>query len=60
MNEFSALEARNDYLQKENGPYIFKMLSVGAAAKWLYVVCKTWCAGRVGTGQTAWRWRRFL
>ena len=43
-----ALGARNDYLLKETGPYPFKMLSAGAAAKWLYVVC------RVGTGQTAW------
>ena len=49
-----ALGARNDYLLKETGPYPFKMLSAGAAAKWLHVVCK------VVTGQTAWRWRRFL
>lgn len=33
-----ALGARNDYLLKETGPYIFKMLSVGAAAKWLYMM----------------------
>ena len=57
MNEPFAVEARDDYLRKENGPDTFKIqVLVQQPSGCMLLYAKP----GVETGQTAWRWRRFL
>ena len=57
MNEPFAVEARDDYLRKENGPDTFKIqVLVQQPSGCMLLYAKP----GVETGQTAWRWTRFL